>query len=352
MLTRNFQYMNIIKYRKISFVVSTVLFLTSVVLLITIGLKPGIDFTGGSLIEVSFATERPSIQEVEEALTSFDLGEVQVQPAGEDNMILRMRFITEDEHQAILEGLRTAFPAAGERAAESQEDTSSVTVETSDGEAMEVTIGDDGALVLDGSIPSSGQTYAVIEERVETIGPSISAHLKERAWEIGLAVIVAIVLYIAYAFRKVSKPVSSWKFGITAIIALVHDVAIVIGVFALLGHFYGVEVNIPFVVALLTILGYSVNDTIVVFDRIRENLIKLGYSKFEQTVNKGVNETLVRSLNTSVTTLLVLFALFFFGGETIKYFALALIVGAIAGTYSSIFLASPLLVVWERMGKK
>lgn len=333
--------MNIIKYRKIPFIISATLFVTSIVLVATIGLKPGIDFTGGSLIEVAFTEERPSIAAVEEALAPMDLGEVQIQPAGDENMILRMRFITEDEHQAVLSTIREAFPAAPAEGAEEAD------LELEEG-VMALTISPEGELVpYDGA-----STPAVIEERVETIGPSISSHLRERAWQIGLAVIGAIILYIAYAFRKVSKPVSSWKFGVTAIIALVHDVSIVIGVFVLLGHFYGIEVNIPFVVALLTILGYSVNDTIVVFDRIRENLIKLGYAKFEKVVNKGVNETLVRSLNTSLTTLLVLSALFFFGGETIKFFALALIVGAIAGTYSSIFLASPLLVVWERMGKK
>ncbi|MBT7929684.1 protein translocase subunit SecF [Candidatus Peregrinibacteria bacterium] len=340
--------MNIIKHRNIPFIISGLLFLTSVVLLVTIGVKPGIDFTGGSLIEVAFTQERPTIQQVEESIATFDLGEVKIQPAGEQNMILRMRFITEDEHQAVLESLRTDFPVTNEI---EEEDTSDSAIEiTSEGsEVSGVTLGEDGTANI---IGETAPLLSVIEERVETIGPSISAHLRERAWEIGLAVIVAIVLYIAYAFRKVSKPVSSWKFGVTAIIALVHDVSIVIGVFVLLGYFFGVEVNIPFVVALLTILGYSVNDTIVVFDRIRENLIKFGYSKYEMVVNKGVNETLVRSFNTSLTTLLVLFALFFFGGETIKYFALALIVGAIAGTYSSIFLASPLLVVWERIGKK
>ncbi len=337
--------MNIIKYRNIPFAISGALFITSLILVSTLGLKMGIDFTGGSLIEVAFTEERPVIQEVEESLAPLGLGQIKVQPAGEENMILRMRFISEEEHQGVLEALRTSFSSSAQV---EEEVMAGSDIENEDDQAIEAIIEGDGVLVIDGSTP----TFSVIEERVETIGPSISAHLKERAWQIGLAVIIAIIFYVAYAFRKVSKPVSSWKFGVTAVIALVHDVTIVIGVFALLGHFYGVEVNIPFVVALLTILGYSVNDTIVVFDRIRENLIKFGYSKYEKLVNKGVNETLVRSFNTSITTLLVLLSLFFFGGETIKYFALALIVGAIAGTYSSIFLASPLLVVWERLGKK
>jgi preprotein translocase subunit SecF len=192
----------------------------------------------------------------------------------------------------------------------------------------------------------------VIEKRVETIGASVSSHLKSRAFSTAIVVMLAIIVYVAYAFRKVSKPVKSWKFGVTAIIALIHDVTIVMGIFVLLGYYLGVEVNIPFVVALLTILGYSVNDTIVVFDRVRENLITYGYDRFEEVVNRGVNDTLVRSLNTSVTTLLVLVALFLFGGGTIKYFSLALIAGVIVGTYSSIFLASPLLVEWEKLRRK
>ncbi|KKT03246.1 MAG: Protein-export membrane protein SecD [Candidatus Magasanikbacteria bacterium GW2011_GWD2_43_18] len=342
----NLQYMNIIKHKKISFVVSGALFLTSVVLLFTIGLKPGIDFTGGSLLEVSFTESRPSIDEVSQSLAHLDLGELQVQPAGEDHMILRFRYITEDEHQTILSALRDAFPAEAQPSVENSdaavdEETTGVTIETEEGEVMVI----EDALV-------APTTPVVIEERLETIGPSISAHLKERALEIGIVVLLAIILFIAYAFRKVSKPVSSWKFGIIAIIALVHDVMITVGVFVLLGHYFNVEVNIPFIVALLTILGYSVNDTIVVFDRIRENLIKMGYQKFEEVVHTGVSQTLLRSFNTSFTTLLVLFTLFLFGGETIKYFALALIIGIGVGTYSSIFLASPLLVVWERWKRK
>jgi len=344
----NFQYMNIIKYRKIPFFISGALFLASVVLLFTIGLKPGIDFTGGALLEVSFADTRPSIVAVTEALHPLDLGEVQVQPTGSANMILRFRYISEDEHQQILTTLRDAFssapPTDGEPLVEapSTQGDSGVTFETVE----------ENAVVADVSSVTAVAAPTVIEERLETVGPSISVHLKERAGEIGLFVIFAIILFIAYAFRKVSKPISSWKFGVTAIIALIHDVTIVIGLFVLLGYYLNVEVNIPFIVALLTILGYSVNDTIVVFDRIRENLIRMGYQRFEEVVNKGVNDTLLRSFNTSFTTLLVLFSLFFFGGETIKYFALALIAGIIVGTYSSIFLASPILVVWEQWKKR
>ena len=299
--------LNVIKHRKIPFAISGALFVASVVILATLGLKPGIDFTGGSLIEVSFSGERPDVTQMQESVAPLDYGSVLVQPSDDDSMILKMRFLTEDEHQAVLSAVRGSF--------ESEENR-------------------------------------VLEERVDTIGPAVSSHLRSRAINAGIFVVIAIILYVAYAFRKVSETVKSWKYGMAAIVELIHDVTIVMAVFALLGHYMGVEVDIPFVVALLTILGYSVNDTIVVFDRVRENLLHDGPGRFAQTVNDGVNDSFVRSMNTSITTLLVLFALFLFGGATIKYFALALIIGIASGTYSSIFLASPLLVVWNNMAEK
>ncbi len=300
---------NIIKNKKIPFIVSSILFVISLVLVFTIGLRPGIDFTGGSLLEVNFVGERPAVQEVKESLTGFDfdLGEPVIQPTEEQNMIIRVKFMSEDEHQQVLAKLRDSFEK------------------------------DDNK---------------VLEERIETIGPAISSHLKSRAIYAVIAVVIAIVIYVAYAFRKVSKPVKSWKYGVSAVIALVHYVTITMGIFVLLGKYLNVEIGIPFVVALLTILGYSVNDTIVVFDRVRENLIKRSADNFAEMVNLGVNQTILRSINTSVTTLVVLFALFLFGGESIKYFALALIIGIASGTYSSIFLASPLLVTWEELTHK
>ncbi|MFH1412918.1 MAG: protein translocase subunit SecF, partial [bacterium] len=159
-----------------------------------------------------------------------------------------------------------------------------------------------------------------------------------------------IILYVAWAFRKVSKPVASWKYGLAAIFALFHDVIIVVGLFSILGRFFAVEVNTAFVAALLMVLGYSVNDTIVVFDRVRENLPKSDLD-FEGTVNYSINQTITRSINTSVTTLLVLLSIIILGGDTIRYFALALFAGAFIGTYSSIFLASPLLVWFEKIKK-
>ncbi len=325
--------LNIVKIRIVPFIVSSILAVASIVLLAMYGLKPGIDFTGGSLLEVEFTGERPTKEQVLEAITVENLDNIQIQPVDESGYILKMRFITEDEHQEVIGDLREAF----------------------DKEILPVlTVDEDGVATIappDGS-ETDQETNKVIERRLDVIGPAISSHLRQRAIYAGIAVAIAIVLFVGYAFRKVSKPVQSWKYGLTAIVALSHDVLITMAVFAVLGKTLGVEVDIPFVVALLTILGYSVNDTIVVFDRIRENLQRVGPAKFEKAVIDGVNGTIPRSVNTSVTTLTVLFALFLFGGASVHYFSLALIIGIALGTYSSIFLASPLLVVWKRLGER
>ncbi len=257
-------------------------------------------------MELSF-THRPDAHEVQSALSHSDLNleEVKVQPAGENGLIIRTRTLTEEEHQKLLQWFKKNYQHVG-----------------------------------------------LTENRFESIGPIIGQELKDKAVVAIIIVLITIVLYVAYAFRKVSRPVASWKYGLAAIVALAHDVLIVVGVFVVLGRLMNVEVGILFVTALLTVLGYSVNDTIVVFDRIRENLIYRPRETFVETVNQSVNETMLRSINTSLTTLLVLLAVFFFGGATIKYFVLALIVGTMAGTYSSIFIASPLLVTWHQWGLK
>lgn len=303
---------NIIGKRKIFFIFSSLLVLLSLSFIIIFGLKPGIDFTGGSLLEISFSEKRPTISELKDSVKNIEvtgLENIRIQPSEENAFILKMRFVDEDEHKNILNSIREDFSL--------YEDLEN----------------------------------KVIEERFETIGPAISSQLQSKSFKTAIFVILVIIAYVAYAFRRVSKPIPSWKYGITAIIALLQDVIITMGIFALLGYFFNVEIDISFVVALLTILGYSINDTIVVFDRVRENLIKYGYDNFEDVVNKGVNETLVRSFNTSITTLMVLFALFLFGGASIHYFALALIIGISFGTYSSIFLTSPLLVTWNNLKK-
>lgn len=295
--------LKIIPHRKIWFIISGTLLLVSVISLILWQLKLGIDFTGGSLIEIEFQKERPDISEVEEALKSLNINISSTQPAGEKDILLRMETISEEQRMNLL---NTLFDKFG----------------------------------------------SVKEKRFESIGPVIGKELKRKAIISIILVVILIILYVAYAFRKVSKQISSWKLGVCTVLALLHDVLIVIGCFSLLGKFLGVEVDILFATALLTILGYSVNDTIVVFDRIRYNLIKSPEIPFEKNVNLGVNQTITRSINTSLTTLLVLFALYLFGGQTISWFIFALILGFIVGTYSSIFLASPLLVVWEKRSRK
>ncbi len=285
----------------------------SIVILVIFGLKPGIDFTGGTLLQLAFTGGRPGIADVQSALAPLELGTIVVQPTAESDLIIRTRFLSEDEHQRALSALRNEF----------------------DKKENEVA-----------GVPT------VIEQRFETIGPSVSSALRRRAFGALIAVVIAVILYIAYSFRKVSKPVQSWKYGVTVVVALAHDVLIATAAFALLGRFRGVEVDIPFAVALLTIMGYSMNNSIIVFDRVRENLVRRGSANFSETVNAGIRESVVRTVNSSFMTLLVLFAMYLFGGETIHYFSLALIIGIFVGTYSALFLASPLLVVWAERNRK
>lgn len=291
------------KYRKIYFIFSGTLALVSIVCLIIFGLNLGIEFTGGSILELQYKNQRPSHQEIGAALSPFDLKE-SIQSSGDKGVIIRMRDITEETRLKVVEAIDKQSEIVKEKT------------------------------------------------KFESIGPVIGRELKEKTKVVILLALIVILLYVAFAFRKVSYPVKSWQYGIAALIALFHDVLIPVGVFSILGKFYGVQVTIPIITALLTILGYSINDSVVVFDRIRENLLRGTKKSFESIVNKSLNQTLARSVNTSLTTLLVLFAIFFFGGETLRYFSLALIIGITAGTYSSIFLASPLLVTWKLWREK
>lgn len=187
----------------------------------------------------------------------------------------------------------------------------------------------------------------ITDIQTESVGPVIGAETTNNAFIAIILASVMIVIYLGLAFRKVPKPASSWRFGITAVAALLHDVLVVVGVFSILGHFLGVEVDVLFVTALLTIIGFSVHDTIVVFDRIRENLPKYLSKNFQEVANISIAQTLSRSFNTSMTVVFVLLALLLFGGETIRWFVVALLVGVISGTYSSIFNATALLTLWE-----
>ena len=270
----------------------------AVLALVFYGLKFGIEFTGGSLLEVAFQNERPSPGAIQDALKQFSLGEVIIQPLAEREMLLRFKEIDETGHQQILSKLKEISPLE--------------------------------------------------EKKFELIGPVIGKELEQKTIIAVILTLLAITLYIAFAFRKVSQPVSSFQYGLASLIALCHDILVPLGVFSILGHFYNTEITIPIVAALLTILGFSVHDTIVIFDRVRENLLRRSFSSFEETVNWSLNQTLGRSINTVLTVLIVLFAIYFFGGETLKSFSLALIIGITSGAYSSIFIASPLLVSWQR----
>ncbi len=287
----------IISKRKYTYIVSAVLIALSVAALSVWGLRLGIDFRGGTLMEVQFSEGKfPGSQDIQDKLGEFELNSLIIQPSENNAVMLRYIASDDDLNSMVLEKIK-----------EFDEN--------------------------------------VIQLRVDFIGASVSGQLKNSAVKALIFAIIGIALYIAWAFRKVSYPVSSWQYGLGAVIALAHDVIITLGLFAVLGEYFNVEVGIPFVAALLTILGYSVNDTIVVYDRTRENILRSGAREdFERIVNKSLNETLSRSINTSLTVIVVLLAIIFFGGETIKYFSIALLAGVIFGTYSSIYVASALLV--------
>lgn len=287
----------IIEKRRIWLTASSILIAVSVIVLLLWPLRFGIDFTGGSLLEVAYSTQRPSTETLSAAVKASGIGDAEIKPSGEKGAIMRFKTIDEDTHQTLLKELKKTDPALVERA-------------------------------------------------FDSIGPVIGAELKQKSILAIVLALAMILLYITFVFRKVSYPVASWKYGICAIVALFHDLLFVPGVFAVLGHFGGIEINSSFIPAFLTVLGFSVHDTIVVFDRIRENLTKFRGS-FEEIVNKSVNETIVRSINTSMTVMLVMLSIFLFGGESIKMMSLALLLGVGIGTYSSIFVASPLLVVWH-----
>lgn len=345
----------IIQNRKIWLTFSGILVGLSVAALAVWGLNFGIDFTGGALLEVEFSGVRPSVTEVSEAMADLPLGDLIPQPVGDKGMILRFKNIDEQAHQDVLAKLNEL--AGGGVVIDNDSDVvaeDAVDSDIEDSEAVEMEAADEATSsedsIVDVDVDVDESAALLTELRYDSVGPVIGEELKSKSIQAMIIVLIAIILFIAWAFQKVSKPVESWKYGLTAIFALFHDVLITMGVFAVLGKFYDLEINTPFVAAILTVLGYSVNDTIVVFDRIRENLPKSD-DDFEATVNTSVNQTIRRSINTSLTTFVVLISIVIWGGETIRGFVLALSVGVLIGTYSSIFLASPLLVLWEKMKK-
>jgi preprotein translocase subunit SecF len=292
--------MFIVRNRKIFFILTGALLAVSVGAIAIFGLPLSIDFKGGSLDEVTYKAARPELAILQKSVDQLALGEVSLRESGTNGVTLRSRTLTPEEHNTVLAAL------------------------------------------------SQNGSAALTEDRFNSIGPALGQELGTKAVYAILAVIAAIMLYIAWAFRRVSRPVSSWVYGGIVVVILVHDILIPTGFYAILSHFTGAQVDSLFVVALLAILGYSVNDTIVIFDRVREHLHMNEehhiVEPFDQTVGKSVTETLGRSINTSLTVILALLALIFVGSSATTNFAWVLLVGVIAGTYSSILLAAPLLV--------
>ncbi len=299
--------MNIKQNQSILFILPVFFSLCAIVAILAWGLKPGIDLAGGSMLQVSYS-ERPAVEGVQDKVAELGYGEVRVQPSNEKDFILRQRELTGEEKTKLMETL--------------------------------------------------GTFGTVNEVQFNSVGPTIGEEIVRKSWWAIALVSLSIIAFIAFAFRHVSEPIASWKYGVVAIITLLHDILIPTGIFAYLGYARGAEVGVFFIVAILTTLGISINDTIVVFDRIRENLsINEKKGKFEvfgDLVWRSIYQTLARSINTSVTVVIMLVALFILGPESTKDFSLTLIVGMIAGTYSSILLASPLLVQiekWQSKGK-
>jgi preprotein translocase subunit SecF len=296
--------LNVVSLRRVWYAFSVVLIGLSIVSVAVWGLRPGIDFTGGSLLAARFEDGRPASADLERVLkeANLDLGSLVIQPIGEKDAQIRLKSVSEEQHQQIVDALQKNYGR-------------------------------------------------VVELRFDSVGPVIGEELRNKSIQGLLIVLLAILAYVAYVFRKVSAPVQSWKFGIVTIFTAFHDVIVPVGLFALLGHFYGVEVGTPFIAAILTILGYSITDTIVVMDRIRENLQKRS-GPFEDLVAMSVRQTFLRSFSTSMTTILALLAIYLFGGASLHEFTLTLMVGIATGTYSSIFIASPLLVTWQKLAQK
>jgi len=286
------------------FIFSGLIIIPGIISLFLWGIRLSIDFTGGTLLEIKFLEKQPSSnQQVEQVIKQEDIGFVSVSGTREKTYLLRLKPIDKNQNEKLQQKL-------------------------------------------------SEKISPVTEIRFETVGPTVGQETTKNAVKAVIAASLAIIIYIALSFRHIPKPYSSWKFGVAAVVALIHDVLVVIGIFSLLGHFYHVEIDSLFITALLTVMGFSVHDSIVVFDRIRENLRKMTDTPFDKIVNVSLVQTLARSISTSLTVIFTLFALLLFSGASIRWFIVALLIGITSGTYSSIFNASPLLVIWEDWSKK
>jgi preprotein translocase subunit SecF len=299
--------MFIIRNKNIFFALTTLIVVAAITCIFAFGLHLSIDFTGGTLAQVSYDGARPAPEVVTATLQNAGFSGFSLRESGANGYTLRTQTLTNEQRG----GLATVFSYQG--------------------------------------------SVAHVDQLSE-IGPTIGTELRNKSLVAIALVLLCILLFIAFAFRKVSKPVSSWVYGLIALVTLIHDVIIPVGFYAALGHFTGVQADTLFVTAVLTVLGFSIHDTIVVFDRVRENL-RVNHERgkkedFADTAGRSLNQTFVRSVNTSLTVLITLLVLYFVGPAATRDFSLTLLVGIIAGTYSSIFLATPLLVAIEKKRSK
>jgi preprotein translocase subunit SecF len=291
-----------IKHKNIFLVLTLIGVVACIAAIAVYRLKPSIEFTGGSILELQYKGALPNAAAVNDAIKDLNLKDISVYTVGSDSISLRTETLSQDTHVKLLADLK--------------------------------------------------KTGDFQEKSFETIGPVVGNEIKNRTVALIIVSLLAMLIYIAIAFKNVPGPISSWKYGVASFAILTHDVLVPLGVLAVLGKEYGVQITVPIITALLTVVGYAINNVIVVYDRIRENLTRDRKASFEEIANRAINQTLSRQINTSLATLLPVFAIYFWGGDTLKYFALALILGIVTGTYSSIFLSSQILVVWMKLGKK
>lgn len=301
--------MFVVQHKRMFFWITGIILVSAVGAIVAWGLPLGIDFTGGSLVQVEYSVDRPVVSEIEKQIEPVAIGAVSVRAVGDSGMAIRSRVLTPVEHDALITALG-----------------------------------------------GGASSTKVIETGHTTVGPALGSQFTDKALTALLAVALVIMLYVAFVFRKVSRPVPSWGYGIITVTMLVIDLTVAAGFFAAYAHLTGAEVDSLFIVALLSLLGYSVNDTIVIFDRIREHLLRKmrenSKETLEETIGASISETLARSINTSLTVALTLIALLVFGPESTRTFAIVLLVGVVAGTFSSVCRSAPLLIpIAARFGR-
>ncbi|MDD5621020.1 MAG: protein translocase subunit SecF [Candidatus Pacebacteria bacterium] len=292
-----------IKHSKIYFIIAAIITIACIFFLLYFGLNLGVDFTGGSILRFEYAADRPSIEEISAKVNQAGIASFSYKDLGEKGVIIKTKDITEDQRKSLYE-----------------------------------------TFYNDSNIDKDTLNF-------DKIGSAVGNETKHKSIIAIIIALAAIIIYIAIAFNKVSRPVKSWKYGIVTMVILAHDIILPLGVLALLGKFASREFSIPTLTALFTILGYSVNNTIVVFDRVRENLIKKS-GEFKDIVDVSINQSVSRCINTSLTTLFPLIAIYVWGGESLKDFSLVLILGILAGTYSALLLAGPILTKWHALSRK